>query len=547
MAKEDITKENITKLDYKTKIIQFITTIIALTGAIGAGLITGIISIWCFVVITLTITSAVILGIFVIVKKLYLHRGVFAVSAIVVNENNELLLIYDEKEKKYKQPGCHYKTLAFKNELNLPYSRIWDSICEETGIPDKLLKPIDLSKYGYKDNRPLSLEEILEEEEKEKFVGYTDNTIAPPPFFVMEEKSRPKPKGLLGLFGADFYIDMFYAFKTEISEVEQKKLFRNQAKFYAENTIKELIEEKKVYPDLKFVFENFKRIYQVTNFPNSNIRLCTFNTSENSKKVLLWRITQNCNARCKYCLLLPEASITTFENKPVQISEGAVQNIIDGIKNHEINRMIISGGEPLLVTNLIEIVREIASNTQDTFESITICTNGSNLNNLFKGIVELKEEVGKFKKLVVSVDHYDEKGYFDSKNIDNFRLKTLTDMIKTLRKKGVDVFINVMATEDFFYQTEKYVTFWKTHGFRRLSISFPIKCNNKKKHELKSIYDKIISGGYGDVSFLEKDGLELIIPDCDYAYCDSEKKILYAKTDGIVHEGCIEKPLIVSP
>lgn len=275
-------------------------------------------------------------------------------------------------------------------------------------------------------------------------------------------------------------------------------------------------------------------------YPKSNIRLCVFNASED-KKTLLWRITEKCNASCEYCFLKSNGQP---RNKFAEIKDSIVENVIKGISENEIQKVIISGGEPLLVKNLTEIVRRIDSET--ACDSIAICTNGSRLkNNGCYSELEILSGIGKFKKFVVSVDHYDEERYKAIKDYkeEDFGLPDLINVIKKLKEKRFDVFVNVVATGDFLANPRKYVDFWRENEIKRLSISYPIKCDNRRKFKLKSVYDKIISGEHGDVSFLDEDGLELIIPDCEYEYCPHfYKKMFRVNSRGNVSPSCIEKP-----
>ena len=528
-----MSKEDIVNLDYKTKKIQLITAIIAF-----ASVVIGIVRtapILIFIGIAILVVILVTIVAILIIEKFFLPQGVFAVSAIIVNEKMELLLIKDDRDGIYKQPGCHYRTnkLKNKNELEIPYSKILENIEIETGINKTYFKFIDLSNYQHK--KEYDLASLIDRDKKylsikDKFKKYETNIIMPPPFFIMQENSEPKTSG------AKYHIDMFYAFRVNSTEQNNN----SNVVFYSENKIHKLIAEdkKEIYPDLLFVFNNFRRIYETTHFPKSYIRLCTFNTSEN-KSILLWRITQNCNANCDYCLLRTKLQTIT---KPISIEENVIQTIIDNISENKINKIIISGGEPLLVENLVEIVQKVALET--TCDSITICTNGIKLKDeeCYNKILKLKE-VEKFKKFVISIDHYEENNYKSlKKHKENFRLSDLTESIAKLRDASFDVFINVMATEKFLAAPNKYIDFWRKNNFNKISISYPIKCNNKKKFELKSEYDKIISGHYGDISFLEKEGLELIIPDCQYEHCPHfDNKIYHIDSDGSFSRGCIEK------
>jgi organic radical activating enzyme len=528
-------KETITLI--ATSLASLASAMIGKVTDIGAIFWTGL----CVLLLIITICLTVY-----VIKNFFLPKGVFAVSAIIVNEKMELLLYKDKRDGTYKQPGGHYVTNKLKrnNELEKPYSKIFNHIKEDTGIDESYFEFIDLSKYQYKDE--ITLGKIINEETEYQdvqgnFMGYEENVIIPPPFFIMQEKSKPK----IDMSGVKYYIDMFYTFKIKANEDEYKRLLNDNAKFYSTSEINKLINNnEKVYPDLIFVYDKFKKAYSTTHYPKSNIRFCTFDTYKN-KNILLWRITEKCNAKCDYCFLKSgtlSTLVKSAKSNAPEINDSIVKTVIEKITENKIQKVIISGGEPLLVKNLVDIIKKIAAKA--TCESITICTNGIKLkdHNFYRKILELKN-IKKFKKFVISIDHHNEDSYKSiKKHEEDFRLSDLIEVINKLKKDKFKVFINVVATDDFLADPDGYVEYWRNNNIKNLSISYPIKCDNQRKFELKSIYDRIISGDFGDVSFLDENGLELIIPDCEYKYCPhSDNKIFHVDSSGDFSEGCIEK------
>lgn len=92
----------------------------------------------------------------IVFNNMAFYRGVFAVSAIILNDKHEVLLIYDRKKKMYKQPGGHYKTnrFVFRKELVTPYNLIIKTIEVETGLKKNEVEIIDF--YGITEEKQIN-------------------------------------------------------------------------------------------------------------------------------------------------------------------------------------------------------------------------------------------------------------------------------------------------------------------------------------------------------------------------------------------------------
>jgi GTP 3',8-cyclase len=82
-------------------------------------------------------------------------------------------------------------------------------------------------------------------------------------------------------------------------------------------------------------------------------------------------VTDRCNLRCQYCMpeadyvWLPRESILTFEETAA---------VVDAFTSTGVNRVRITGGEPLLRRNLPELVGQLAA--KPAIEDLSLTTNG---------------------------------------------------------------------------------------------------------------------------------------------------------------------------
>lgn len=89
-------------------------------------------------------------------------------------------------------------------------------------------------------------------------------------------------------------------------------------------------------------------------------------------------ITDHCNLRCQYCL--PETD-NSFSNKNDLLNADDIEKIVRATALIGIEKVRITGGEPLIRTDFLEILKRI--NSVKEIKKIAITTNGFNLlNNL---------------------------------------------------------------------------------------------------------------------------------------------------------------------
>jgi len=119
-------------------------------------------------------------------------------------------------------------------------------------------------------------------------------------------------------------------------------------------------------------------------------------------KTLRVSLTDRCNFRCNYCLPRSHYPGTKFFKKSESLTAGEMIRIIKILSRLGVNKVRLTGGEPLLFPELIALIREIRTIPQ--IKDLAMTTNGSLLKTL---AVELKN--AGLMRLTVSLDTLDQK------------------------------------------------------------------------------------------------------------------------------------------
>lgn len=112
-------------------------------------------------------------------------------------------------------------------------------------------------------------------------------------------------------------------------------------------------------------------------------------------------ITDRCNLRCVYCM--PKEGLPFFPSDKV-MSQDEIIEMVENFAEMGISKFRITGGEPLLRTDVVDIVRRIKN--VDGVEDVSITTNGLFLGKLAKDL----KEAG-LDRLNISLDTFDPKRY----------------------------------------------------------------------------------------------------------------------------------------
>ena len=94
-------------------------------------------------------------------------------------------------------------------------------------------------------------------------------------------------------------------------------------------------------------------------------------------------ITDRCNFRCTYCM--PEKGISCTEHDEILRFE-EILKVISSMAKLGVKKIKLTGGEPLVRKNLIELVKGI--HEIDGIEEITLTTNGLLLGESLEELIE---------------------------------------------------------------------------------------------------------------------------------------------------------------
>ena len=124
-------------------------------------------------------------------------------------------------------------------------------------------------------------------------------------------------------------------------------------------------------------------------------------------------VTDRCNLRCVYCL--PEAGVQ-WQPRENQLSAGEIARVTEAAAQGGVKRVRLTGGEPLVRPDIVEIVRRIAS--IPGIEEVSLTTNAM----LLEKLAEPLADAG-LKRVNISLD---------TLNVDKFKRITRGGSIERL-------------------------------------------------------------------------------------------------------------------
>jgi len=179
-------------------------------------------------------------------------------------------------------------------------------------------------------------------------------------------------------------------------------------------------------------------------------------------------VTDRCDLRCVYCMkekmeFLPKKEILSFEE---------IERLCDNFINLGVNKIRLTGGEPLIRKDLLKLIKNLNGKKKFTnLKEVTLTTNGTLLKNYAKNLKE-----SGINRINVSLDTLDENKYkkitrfgniqnvlegINEALINNIKIKIntvvfknfneieLSDLISWCNKKKIDLtFIEVMPMDD---------------------------------------------------------------------------------------------------
>lgn len=145
-------------------------------------------------------------------------------------------------------------------------------------------------------------------------------------------------------------------------------------------------------------------------------------------------VTDRCDFRCVYCMsehmqFLPKSEVLSFE----EIDQIALAFLARGTR-----KIRLTGGEPLVRRDILELVQRLGSYIGSGLEELTLTTNGSQLRRYARGLADAG-----IRRINVSLDTLDEGRFREITR--RGRLADVLDGIDAASEAGLKLKINMVA------------------------------------------------------------------------------------------------------
>ena len=163
-------------------------------------------------------------------------------------------------------------------------------------------------------------------------------------------------------------------------------------------------------------------------------------------------VTDRCDFRCTYCMsehmtFLPRKEVLSFE----EVDQIASAFVARGVK-----KIRLTGGEPLVRRDIMELVRTIGGHIGRGLEELTLTTNGSQLRKYAEGLAKAG-----VRRINVSVDTLDAPKFAEITR--RGRLADVLDGIEAAADAGLRIKINMVAMRGINDHEIEPVMHW-AHG-----------------------------------------------------------------------------------
>jgi cyclic pyranopterin phosphate synthase len=148
-------------------------------------------------------------------------------------------------------------------------------------------------------------------------------------------------------------------------------------------------------------------------------------------------VTDRCDLRCAYCM--PERQTFLPRNEVLSLEE--LHQLALGFIARGITKLRLTGGEPLVRRDMIDLVRALGRKLGDGLDELTLTTNGTRL-------AEFAEDLfaAGMRRVNVSLDTLDRAGFARLARRDS--LPQVLDGIAAARSAGLKVKLNTVALKD---------------------------------------------------------------------------------------------------
>lgn len=157
-------------------------------------------------------------------------------------------------------------------------------------------------------------------------------------------------------------------------------------------------------------------------------------------------ITHKCNYNCVHCYN------NSYINHNFIQDINLLKELLLFLKEEGFKRLVISGGEPFLVP---ELLFKLLDFSIELFGSISIITNGSLVHNYISKLEKYK----KYIDLFISI-HSNDKDYYDWFTGTKSHLNRVIKTLKTLKKRKIDFRLGMQITQKNMYNLNEIGEFF---------------------------------------------------------------------------------------
>lgn len=200
-------------------------------------------------------------------------------------------------------------------------------------------------------------------------------------------------------------------------------------------------------------------------------------------------VIDQCNFRCSYCMPEEVYARRSFLSKTELLSFDEIETIVQAFAQLGVNKLRLTGGEPLLRKNLADLIRRLSGISG--IDDIALTTNGYYLPLYAQSL----KEAG-LKRVNVSLDAMDDS-VFQKLNGRNIKVNTILNGIFAAQTAGLEVKVNMVVQKNVNdHQILPMVGFFKEHKITLRFIEFMDVGNSngwKLDHvvPVKKIHDRI--------------------------------------------------------
>ena len=227
-------------------------------------------------------------------------------------------------------------------------------------------------------------------------------------------------------------------------------------------------------------------------------------------------VTDRCNFRCTYCM---PADNVEFMDRSNLLSFEEIQRVAQIVSRMGINRLRLTGGEPLMRKNLPVLIKML--NEVDGIDDIAMTTNAYFLKDQAQSL----KDAG-LKRLNVSLDALDPEKFRDVIRRDC--LQSVLDGLDTARKVGFkSIKINAVAVRNFS-ETEimSLIEMGRSDGFEIRFIEFmPLDSDKVWERDKVLFGHEIVNMIKENYDLVPIDNSLEIGPASEYNFADGKGKI----------------------